>query len=264
VTASPFPFDASKPHVARVYDYLLGGKDNFAADRAVGDRMLTSVPAVQLGVRAQRDVLGRVVRYLVGDVGLRQLLDIGSGLPTADNVHEIAQRIDPATRVVYLDNDPVVLSHSEALLADDTSAFVVDGDLRDPAGILAHPDVRKHLDWEQPIGLLMCGILHYVLDEEHPADVVATLYHALPSGSYVFIHHLLATQDPAAAALQDQMRAGLGRAQFRTLDQVRTLFDGLELIEPGLVIVPDWRPEPPAVRDHPVLEMACVGVARKP
>jgi hypothetical protein len=261
--ATPVPVDESKPHVARVYDYLLGGKDNFAADRAVGDRMLASIPAVQLGVRAQRDVLGRVVRYLVGEVGLRQLLDVGSGLPTADNVHEIAQRIDPAARVVYLDNDPVVLSHAEALLADEKSTFAVGGDLRDPAGILAHPDVRTHLDWEQPIGLLMCGILHYVLDDEHPADVVATLYHALPSGSYVFIHHLLATEDPAAATLQEQMRAGLGRAQFRTLEQVRELFGGLELVEPGLVIVPDWRPQPPAVRDHPVLEMACVGVARK-
>ena len=264
MTASPAPFDASRPHVARVYDYLLGGKDNFAADRTVGDRMLASIPAVQLGVRAQRDVLGRVVRYLVGDVGLRQLLDIGSGLPTADNVHEIAQRIDPATRVVYLDNDPIVLSHAEALLADDGSAFVVEGDLRDPAGILSHPDVRRHLDWEQPIGLLMCGILHYVLDEEHPGDVVATLYRALPSGSYVFIHHLLATEDPAAAELQEQMRTGIGRAQFRTMAEVRSLFERLELVEPGLVLVPDWRPEPPAVRDHPVLEMACVGVGRKP
>ena len=264
MTASPIPFDASQPHVARVYDYLLGGKDNFAVDRAVGDRMLASLPAVQLGVRAQRDVLGRVVRYLVGEVGLRQLLDIGSGLPTADNVHEIAQRIDPATRVVYLDNDPIVLSHAEALLADEESTFAVDGDLRNPAGILTDPDVRKHLDWEQPIGLLMCGILHYVLDDEQPAEVVAALYHALPSGSYVFIHHLLAIEDPAAAVLQEQMRSGLGRAQFRTMDQVRALFDGLELVEPGLVIVPDWRPEPPAVRDHPVLEMACVGVARKP
>jgi hypothetical protein len=264
VTAASVPFDASKPHVARVYDYLLGGKDNFAADRAVGDRMLTSIPAVQLGVRAQRDVLGRVVRYLVGEVGLRQLLDIGSGLPTADNVHEIAQRIDPATRVVYLDNDPIVLVHAEALLADDKSTFVVEGDLRDPGAIVSHPDVRKHLDWEQPIGLLMCGILHYVLDEEHPGDMVDTLYRALPSGSYVFIHHLLAVEDPAAAVLQEQMRTGLGRAQFRTMDEVRQLFDGLDLVEPGLVAVPDWRPEPSANRDHPVLEMACVGVARKP
>jgi len=264
VTASSLPFDASRPHVARVYDYLLGGKDNFAADRAVGDRMLASIPAVQLGVRAQRDVLGRVVRYLVGEVGLRQLLDIGSGLPTADNVHEIAQRIDPDTRVVYLDNDPIVLSHAEALLADDTSTFVVSGDLRDPAGILANPNVRKYLDWDQPVGLLMCGILHYVLDEENPGDVVATLYRALPPGSYVFIHHLLSIEDPAAAELQEQMRTGLGRAQFRTMNEVRALFDGLDLVEPGLVLVPDWRPEPPAIRDHPVLEMACVGVARKP
>ncbi len=252
--------------MARVYDYLLGGKDNFTADRAVGDQMIASLPAVQVGVRAQRDVLGRVVRYLVGEAGLRQLLDIGSGLPTAENVHEIAQRVEPATRVVYLDNDPIVLSHAKALLADDKVTFVADGDLRDPAGILANPDVREHLDWDQPIGLLMCGILHYVLDEESPADIVATLYRELPHGSYVFIHHLLELDDPASATLQAQMKAGVGRAQFRAMDQVRELFDGLELVEPGLVIVPDWRPDPgtPDARHHPVLQMACAGVALKP
>jgi hypothetical protein len=258
-------FDASRPHVARVYDYLLGGKDNFAADRALGDQMIASLPAVQVGVRAQRDVLGRVVRYLVGEAGLQQLLDIGSGLPTAENVHEIAQDVEPSTRVLYLDHDPIVLSHAKALLADDKATFVADGDLRDPAGILAHPDVRKHLDWDEPIGLLMCGILHYILDEENPAGIVATLYEALPPGSYVFIHHLLQLDDPASATLQEQMRKGVGRAQFRTLEQVRVLFDGLELVEPGLVLVPDWRPEPgtPDVRHHPVLQMACAGVARK-
>ena len=252
--------------MARVYDYLLGGKDNFAADRAVADQMIASLPAVQVGVRAQRDVLGRVVRYLVGEAGLRQLLDIGSGLPTAENVHEIAQQVEPATRVVYLDNDPIVLSHAKALLADDKVTFVADGDLRDPAGILAQLDVRERLDWDQPIGLLMCGILHYILDDENPGELVETLYRALPPGSYVFIHHLLQLDDPASATLQDQMRAGLGRAQFRTLDQVRALFDGLELVEPGLVLVPDWRPEhgTAAVRHHPVLQMACAGVARKP
>jgi hypothetical protein len=259
----PAAFQPDRPHVARVYDYLLGGKDNFAPDRAVGDQMIATLPAIQLGVRAQRDVLGRVVRYLVGEAGLRQLLDIGSGLPTADNVHEIAQRADPATRVVYLDNDPVVLSHARALLADEQATFVAEGDLRDPEGILANPDIRKHLDWDRPIGLLLCGILHYVLDEENPAEVTAALYDALPPGSYVFIHHLLDTEDPATATLQEQMRSGVGRAQFRTMAQIRTLFNGLELVEPGLVLVPDWRPEPPAVRDHPVLEMACVGVARK-
>jgi hypothetical protein len=258
-------FNAARPHVARVYDYLLGGKDNFAADRAVGDEMVASLPAVQVGVRAQRDVLGRVVRYLVGEVGLRQLLDIGSGLPTAENVHEIAQQVKPATRVVYLDNDPIVLSHAKALLADDTVTFVVDGDLRDPAGILANPEVRRHLDWDQPIGLLMCGILHYILDEENPAGIVATLYRALPRGSYVFIHHLLELDDPASATLQEQLRKGVGRAQFRTMDQVRVLFGDLELVDPGLVLVPDWRPDPgtPDVGNHPVLGMACAGVARK-
>ncbi len=166
-----------------MYDYLLGGKDNFAADRAVGDQMVASLPAVQVGVRAQRDVLGRVVRYLVGEAGLRQLLDIGSGLPTAENVHEIAQHVEPSTRVVYLDHDPIVLSHAKALLADDKATFVADGDLRDPAGLLASPDVREHLDWDEPIGLLMCGILHYILDEENPADIVAKLYRALPSAA---------------------------------------------------------------------------------
>jgi S-adenosyl methyltransferase len=256
--------DATRPHVARVYDYLLGGKDHFAADRAVGDQMIASLPAVQLGVRAQRDLLGRVVRYLVGEAGIKQLLDIGSGLPTAENVHEIARQIDPSTRVVYLDNDPIVLSHAGALLADDKATFVAEGDLRDPVGILANPDVRERLDWDEPIGLLLCGILHYILDEEDPADIVATLCRALPRGSYVFIHHLLENDDPAAATLQAQMRRGLGRAQFRTMAQVRDLFGGLELVEPGLVIVPDWRPEPPAIHDHPVLEMACAGVARKP
>src|SRR5580658_1146396 len=151
----PAAFQLDRPHVARVYDYLLGGKDNFAADRAVGDQMMASLPAIQLGVRAQRDVLGRVVRYLVGEAGLRQLLDIGSGLPTADNVHEIAQRVDPGTRVVYLDNDPVVLAHARALLADEQVTFVAEGDLRDPEGILANPDIRKYLDWDRPIGLLL-------------------------------------------------------------------------------------------------------------
>ncbi len=157
-------------------------------------------------------MLGRVVRYLVGEAGIRQLLDIGSGLPTAENVHEIAQRIESAAHVVYLDHDPIVLSHARALLADDKATFVAAGDLRDPAGILNDPVVLEHLDWDQPIGLLMCGILHYILDEENPAQIVQTLYRAVPSGSYVFIHHLLDMDDPAAATLQEQMRGGLGRA----------------------------------------------------
>jgi hypothetical protein len=258
-------FDASRPHIARVYDYLLGGKDNFAADRAVGDQIIASLPAGQIGVRAQRDVLGRAVRYLVEQAGVRQLLDIGSGLPTAENVHQIAQRIDPATRVVYLDNDPIVLSHAQALLADDKVTFAAEGDLRDPAGILASPGVRAHLDWDQPVGLLLCGILHYILDDERPAELMAVLREGLPAGSYVFIHHLLHSEDPASAALEAAMQKGLGRSQFRTLDQVRELFGDLELIEPGLVLVPDWRPDRSTLSAsyHPVLSLACAGLARR-
>ena len=260
-------FDPLRPNVARVYDYLLGGKDNFASDRAVGDQIIAALPEVQVGVRAQRDVLGRVVRYLVGQAGIRQLLDVGSGLPTADNVHEIAQRTAPSTRVVYLDNDPVVLAHATALLADDTSTFVAKGDFLHPQSITSNPFVREHLDWDQPIGLLLCGIVHYVLDSDGPAEIVGALIDALPSGSYIFIQHLLDTGDPAAEVLQAQMLKGLGRVQFRTLGQVRALLGGLELVEPGLVPVAEWRPDPgiPLLAHYgPVLEMACAGVARKP
>jgi hypothetical protein len=259
-------FNATQPHIARVYDYLLGGKDNFAADRAVADRIIASMPAVQVGVRAQRDLLGRVVRYLVGEAGIRQLLDIGSGLPTADNVHQIAHRIEPATKVVYVDNDPIVLSHAQAILVDNKVTFAAEGDLLDPAGLLAEPDMRHRLDWDQPIGLLLCGILHYILDEEKPGELVETLYRALPAGSYVFIHHMLDSDDPDSALLQAEMQRGLGRTKFRTFAEINELFDGLELVEPGVVLVPDWRPDPgtPGVADHPVLKLAAAGVARKP
>jgi len=268
VASREFPaagFDPSRPHIARVYDYLLGGKDNFEADRAAGDQIIASLPAVQVGVRAQRAVLGRVVRYLVGEAGVRQLIDIGSGLPTAENVHEIAQRIDPATRVIYVDNDPVVLTHARALLAPNDATIVAEGDLRDPAGLLGDPAIVAHLDWDQPIGLLLCGILHHILDSEHPAELVAALSRALPAGSYVFIHHLLDAGDPAVADLQASMRLALGRGQFRTWDQIQGLFNGLDLVEPGLALVPDWRPDPdtPTVAEWPVLQLACAGVARK-
>ena len=262
-------FDPSRPNVARVYDYLLGGKDNFAADRAVADQIITGIPGVQVGVQAQRAVLGRVVRYLVGKAGVSQLLDIGSGLPTSDNVHEIALRTsqEPPARVVYVDNDPVVIAHARALLSDSANSFAEEGDLLTPSSIVGNPAIRKHLDWDRPIGLLLCGIMHYVPDDDRPAELVAELADALPSGSYVFIHHLLDTGDPAAAELQAQMRKGLGRVRFRTLGEVSRLFGDLPLVEPGLVPIPEWRPDPgtPIRADYGViLSMACAGVARKP
>lgn len=255
-------FDASRPNIARLYDYLLGGRDNFAADRALGDRIVRTLPAVRDGVRAQRAVLGRVVRYLVAEAGVRQLLDIGSGLPTADNVHEIAQRAGPETRVVYVDNDPVVLAHARALLADDHTTFAAEGDLLRPASITGHPAIRDHLDWKQPIGLLLCGVVHNIMDAENPGELVAALAGALPPGSYVFIQHLLDTGEPDARTLQAQMAKGLGKARFRTLEEVRALFGGLELVPPGLVTVPEWRPDPvPSADQAPKLGMACAGLA---
>jgi hypothetical protein len=266
--ASGTGFDPSRPNVARLYDYLLGGKDNFAADRAVGDQIIAALPETLVGVQAQRAVLGRVVRYLVAEAGVDQLLDIGSGLPTADNVHQIARRAGTRTdtKVVYVDNDPVVLAHARALLADSATTFVEDGDLLQPSTITGSPAIRSHLDWDRPIGLLLCGIVHYLLDEDRPAQLIAELVDALPSGSYVFIHHLLDAADPATEQLQGQMLRALGRVKFRTLAEVQGLFGDLDLVDPGLVTVASWRPDPGTVvppGHEAVLSMACAGVARK-
>ena len=263
---SPPEFDPVRPNVARMYDYLLHGKNNFAADRALGDQVIAMMPTVAVGVRAQREVLGRVVRYLVGEAGLRQLIDIGSGLPTVDNVHQIAQRADPGTRVIYVDNDPVVLAHARALLASNEATIVVEGDLRAPERILADPQVRQHFDWSQPTGLLLCGILHHILEEERPAELTAALCRGLAPGSYVFIHHLLDAGDPEIADVQAALQRSLGRGQFRTWDQISELFGDLEMVDPGLVLVPHWRPDPGTLTeaDYPVLRLAVAGVARKP
>lgn len=257
------------PNIARVYDYLLGGKDNFAPDRELGDRIRGALPQVHLGVQQQRAVLRRVVEHLVGEAGLRQLVDIGSGLPTAENVHQVAERLAPDARIVYVDNDPVVLSHARALLADDKNTIVVQGDLLRPADLVADPQLRGHIDLGQPVGLLLCGILHYVLDTENPYGVVRELVDALPSGSYVFVHHLITAGpdvDPATAEAEAALRQGVGRGQFRTLEQVAAFLDGLELVEPGIVHVPDWRPDAdtPSAEENPVLRLAAVGVGRKP
>ncbi len=255
-----------QPHSSRVYDYLLGGKNNYAVDRAIGDRIIASVPTVRTGVRAQRGLLGRVVRYLVGDAGIRQLIDIGSGLPTAENVHQIAQRIDPLVRVVYVDNDQVVLTHARALLADEVTTIAVAGDLRDPRALLGDSAIREHLDFGQPIGLLLCGILHYIPDSDKPRDIIRALREELPAGSYIFIHHMLESDDPAARQLKASIQAGAERMRFRSRDEIEVLFEGLELVEPGLVFVPDWRPDPNTltIKEAQVLSLAVAGVGRKP
>ncbi len=258
--------DTKRPSVARVYDYLLGGKDNFSVDRELGDRIKLKLPEVHVGVQQQRALLRRVVRYLVGEAGLRQLIDIGTGLPTADNVHEIARAAEPDARVVYVDNDPIVLSHARALLADNTSTIVVNGDLREPESILDHPQVQSHIDFSEPVGLLLCGILHYLTDEEDPAGAVSQLMARLAPGSHLFIHHLVTTGDDAGAALEATLRQGVGSAEFRRAEEVERFFAGTELVAPGVVTVPEWRPDPDtlSVHKHPVLRLAVAGVARKP
>jgi SAM-dependent methyltransferase len=258
--------DASRPNAARVYDYLLGGKDNFAADRELGEKIKRALPGVRLGVEQQRAVLRRVVRYLVGEVGIRQIIDIGSGLPTAGNVHEIAQEVAPDARVVYVDNDPIVLSHARALMVNNMSTFVVGGDVRRPDEILANSCLNRLIDVGKPVGLLLCGILHHILDEEDPVGITAAYRAALPSGSYVFIHHLVDNGDPSAWAAQAELRRGMGRGQFRRIEQIQEFFDGLDLVEPGIVPAAEWRPEPdtPPTLTHPVLRLAVVGVGRKP
>jgi trans-aconitate methyltransferase len=249
--------------VAGVYDYLLGGTDHSETDQAAGDQIMAALPEAGVGVRAQRDVLRRAVRYLAAEAGVGQFADLGSGLPTADNVHQIAQRHHPGARVVYIDHDPAVVTQAGRLLAGDENTVAVAGDLRDPAALLADPAVANHLDWTQPVALLMCGILHYVPDAEHPAELTAAWYRALAPGSYVFIHHLLTSEDPAAAGLQAAMAQALGPVQFRTRAEVEGLFGGLELIDPGVVPVPQWHPDPdtPSEHDHPALGLACAGLA---
>ncbi len=262
---APRGIDISQPSIARVYDYLLDGKDNFAADRVVGDKIKAALPEIHLGVRAQRAVLRRAICFLVGELGIRQLIDIGSGLPTAGNVHEIAREIAPETRVVYVDNDPIVLAHARAILAG-TGPTVIDRDLLEPEKLLDDPTLRKVIDFERPVGLLLCGIVHYVSDEEDPAGIIARLTAPLASGSHVFLHHLVEAGTPGEKAAETAMRQGMGRGFFRTPDQVRGFLDGLDLVEPGLVRVPEWRPDgsEPSADDHPVLRLAVAAAGRKP
>jgi hypothetical protein len=254
-----------RPNIARVYDYLLGGKDNFEADRQLGDKIKSVMPSVCLGVQQQRAVLRRVVRHLVAEAGIRQIIDVGSGLPTAGNVHEVAQEIAPETRVVYVDNDPVVLAHARALMAGNRQTIAVDGDFRHPKEILSDPALNDLVDLSRPVALLFCGVVHHILDEEEPATALAAYRAALSPGSYLFIHHLLATDDPSTAAAQAEMQQSTGRGQFRPIAQIASFFEGLEMVEPGLVTATEWRPDPqtPRVADHPVLRLAVVGLGRK-
>jgi len=255
--------DTGVAHIARVYNYWLGGKDNFAADREAAELVISSYPNILASVRAQRDFLGRAVEYLVAQVGIRQFLDIGTGLPTASNTHEVAQLVAPESRVVYVDNDPIVLSHARALLASDPqgSTAYLDADLRDTAEVLA--EAADTLDFSQPIAVMLIGVLHCIPDADDPAGLVRRLLDAVPPGSYLVIAHpasdIHARQIGAAANRLNQVMAD--PVTMRSHAQVARFFDGLDLVEPGLVQVHRWRADPA----DPDAELANYGgVARKP
>ncbi|WP_405865828.1 MULTISPECIES: SAM-dependent methyltransferase [unclassified Streptomyces] len=235
--------DTSRPHPARIYDYLLGGKDNYEVDQQAGDSLAAAAPEVRIGLRANRAFLQRAVRYVV-DSGVRQILDIGTGLPTSPNVHEIAQETAPDVRVVYVDNDPIVATHGNALLRGSGTTSIVLADLREPQVILDDPAVREVIDFDEPVALFLLAVLHFLTEAEKPAEVVATLRDALPAGSFLVLSH--ATGDFAdrreAQAVYSKATATLS---LRSRTEVERFFDGFELVEPGVAQVPFWRPDTP-------------------
>ncbi|GAB2821270.1 SAM-dependent methyltransferase [Actinoallomurus bryophytorum] len=246
----PPDVDVTVPSIARVYDYMLGGKDNFAIDRQVAEMTLKIVPEAPITSRANRDFLQRVVRHLTEEMGIRQFLDFGSGLPTQGNVHEIAQRIAPETHVVYVDSDPIVLTHGRALLARDGTTAIVEADIRRPEAILNHPEVRQLIDFERPVGLLFFAILHHLNDHEDPAGIVERVAGAASAGSHVAITHFHnpGAEHPEvaeqAAASEKLFNERFGTGRWRTREEILRYFEGLELLEPGLVPLPLWRPYP--------------------
>lgn len=257
--------DTSVAHSARVWNYLLGGKDNFAADRAAADQAKALMPELVQSARADREFLGRVVRFLAGEAGIRQFLDIGTGLPTADNTHEVAQRVAPKSRVVYVDNDPIVLVHARALLDShpDGATDYVEADLNEPDKILQA--AARTLAFQQPIAIMLLGILNFIVDDDRAKEIVDRLLDAVPSGSYLAISH--PTTEVNGDAVRESMRiwnaSGAAPITARTPQEISRFFDGLEMLEPGVVTCSAWRPDPDGsgIRE-PVSEFC--GLGRKP
>jgi hypothetical protein len=264
----PPGIDFSRPHIARMYDYLLGGKDNFAVDRETMEVGLRSWPGARVYARENRKFLGRSVEYLVREAGIRQFLDIGTGLPSANNVHEVAQRFAPDSRVAYVDNDPLVLVHAQALLTSSPAGRTayVQADLREPEKILGHPAIRDTLDFSQPVALMLVAILHFIPDEDDPGAHVRTLMSDLAPGSYLVSSHLTADLDPEGVhGMEQAYRAsGLWVEARSAEDFGRTFFTGLELVDPGLVLISDWRPVGHDPAPSPGEVSSNGAVARKP
>jgi len=235
--------DTSTPHPARMYDYWLGGKDNFPADREAAEEVLALVPKARDMARANRAFLRRAVRSLAGEAGIRQFLDVGTGIPTQGNVHEVAHAIAPDARVAYVDNDPIVHVHANALLAGSSTTIIL-ADLRKPDTILDHPKVRPFIDFDQPLALLLVAVLHFLTDEDDPAGTVARFRDAMAPGSFLAISHATGDFNPemATKAARAYDRA-TSPVVPRTRAEVERFFDGFALVDPGLVQVSRWRPD---------------------
>lgn len=263
---APAGIDVSVPHSARRYNYWLGGKDNFAADRASGDAIAEAFPAIRLAAMENRRFLRRAVAFLVEEAGIRQFLDIGTGIPTADNTHEVAQRVAPDVRIVYVDNDPVVLAHARALLTSspEGATAYIDADLREPEKILNDPDLRGTLDLTQPVGLMMIAVLHFIPDDD-AYGAVAHLVEAMPSGSYLTISHGTFDYFSPETIANLTAEARSGAFQPRTRDEFARFFDELELVPPGIADVAEWRAEDEPQPRPPAADVAWYGaVARVP
>ncbi|MBO2448197.1 SAM-dependent methyltransferase [Actinomadura barringtoniae] len=262
--SSEIEIDTTVAHPARVWDYWLGGKDNYPADQEVGDHLNKTMPEVVIWARADREFLGRAVRYMVAEAGLRQFLDIGTGIPTADNTHEVAQRLEPTSRVVYVDNDPIVLAHARALLdsAPGGATDYIDADLHQPEVILR--EARRTLDFSRPVGITLLGILEFVTTDE-AYTIVGTLLDAVPSGSHLAIACPTDEVNTEAmrAVVQSWNDSGATPAVLRGAAELARFFDGTELLEPGLVSLPQWRPDRSTLYADREIGFFC-GVGRKP
>ncbi|MGH3378499.1 MAG: SAM-dependent methyltransferase [Actinoallomurus sp.] len=262
----PQDLRTNRPTPARMYDYYLGGKDNFAVDREAAEQVLSAAPEVRVLATENRAFLGRAVRFLAAEAGIRQFIDVGAGLPTQGNVHEIAQAVDPAARVVYIDNDPIVRMHAKSLLPSDGTTAVIEADMRDPRPILDHPDLHRLIRFDEPVAVLFMSVLHFVSDEHDPYGIVTAFRDVSAPGSHLALSHITSPDQNAGAAeaAADVYKArATSPAILRSPKEIQALFDGYGLVEPGLVNLPQWRPDPLArARDAESVWMLC-GVGRK-
>ena len=254
--------DTTVPHSARIWNYWLGGKDNYEIDRVAGDQFSAIYPGIVDIARADRAFLGRVIRFLAGEAGVRQFLDVGTGLPTADNTHQVAQRVVPTARIVYVDNDPLVLAHARALLTSSAegSTSYVDADMRDAEKVLR--EAAEWLDLTQPVALTFMGVLGHNVDHDEARSIVNGLLDGLPSGSYLSINDSVNTSEALEEALRVYEASGPVPYRTRTPEQFAGYFDGLELVEPGVVNVDDWRPDPGSRRGPDIPQLGAVGRKR--